>query len=58
MTVAEHLIICLPDCPYCDIEVAADGTSYWCEKCGASWDHNGTAVDEPTTLNGRSQSDG
>ena len=42
----EHLIISLPDCPGCLREVACDGSSYWCEGCGATWNMNGTSTVE------------
>lgn len=40
----EHLVISLPDCPSCLEEVACDGSSYWCERCGGTWDMNGTST--------------
>ena len=49
----EHLVISHPDCPTCLAEVACDGTSYWCEGCGGTWDMNGTSLDRPDE-NGRS----
>lgn len=51
---AEHLVISHPDCPVCVLEVACDGTSYWCELCGGTWDINGTWAGDDEPDNGRS----
>ena len=31
-----------PSCTVCGIEVAGDGTSWWCEGCGTTWDRDGS----------------
>ena len=38
------LVLSHPTCPTCwPYVVDCDGTSYWCEGCGGTWDLNGTA---------------
>lgn len=43
------LVFVGPDCSNCYREVDSDGTSWWCEGCGATWSDDGTegVIEDP-----------
>ena len=41
MSAVRDLEFITPDCTVCDGTTSTDGSGWWCDECGATWDDRG-----------------